>query len=44
MTLRDYTWELTVSVFSWVVAIGALALVVAYLAFEAVKSRREGRR
>lgn len=44
MTRRDHTWEFAVSTFSWVVAIGALAFVAAYLVYEAVKNRRGDRR
>ena len=39
MTLRAHTWELTVFALSWVMALGALAFVVAYLAHEAFKTR-----
>jgi hypothetical protein len=44
MTWREHTWEFVISAFSWIVAFGALAFVVAYFAFEAVKSRRKSRR
>lgn len=44
MTLRDHTWEFVISAFSWLVAIGALVFVVAFVAFDAVKTRRKERR
>lgn len=43
MTWRDQTWEFTVSAFSWVVALGALVFVVAYVAFDALQTRRRRR-
>lgn len=44
MTLRDRTWEFAISAVSWIVAIGALVFVVAYLAYDAIKKRRKVRR
>jgi len=44
MTWRDHTWEFVISVLSWLVAIGALAFVAAFFAFDAVRTRRRGRR
>ena len=41
MTVRDHTWELAVSAFSWIAAIGALVFVVAYVALDAYKTRRQ---
>lgn len=43
MTWRDYTWEFTVAALSWVVALGALALIAAYVAYEALQRRRAAR-
>jgi hypothetical protein len=40
MTWRDHTWEFVLSALSWLVVIGALVFVVAYLAYDAFKSRR----
>ncbi len=40
MTWRDHTWEFAVSTFSWIVAIGALAFVVMFVMYDAVKTRR----
>lgn len=44
MTLRDHTWEFVISAVSWIVAIGALVFVAAYLAHDAIKRRRKVRR
>ena len=40
MTWRDHTWELVISACSWLVAIGALVFVAAYVAYDAYKTRR----
>jgi len=40
MTWRDHTWEFTVGAVSWIVAIGALVFVIAFLAYDALKTRR----
>jgi len=40
MTWRDHTWEFVIIAFSWIVALGALVFVVAYVAFDAFKTRR----
>ncbi|HSX23044.1 MAG TPA: hypothetical protein VLE97_09745 [Gaiellaceae bacterium] len=40
MTSRDHAWEFCVGALSWFVAVGALVLVVAFLAFEAYRGRR----
>jgi hypothetical protein len=44
MTLHDHAWELLVGALSWFAAIGALAFVVVFLAVEASRARRAGRR
>jgi len=44
MTWRDHTWEFTVSTLSWVIAIGALVFVVAFVAYDAIKRRWKARR
>lgn len=44
MTWRGHTWELTVFVLSWLMALGALAFVAAYIAHEAFKTRRRKER
>lgn len=43
-TWRDNAWELMVSAVSWLVAIGAIAFVVAFVVFEAYRVRRACRR
>ena len=40
MTWRDYTWEFTVSALSWIVALGALVFVAAYVTHDAYMTRR----
>jgi hypothetical protein len=40
MTWRDHTWEFMISAFSWLVAIMALAGVVAFVIYDAYKTRR----
>ena len=40
MTWRGHTWEFVISTISWIVALGALVFVVAYVAFDAFKMRR----
>ena len=40
MTWSDRTWEIFISAFSWIVALGALFFVVAYVAHDAYKTRR----
>ena len=40
MTWRDHTWEFVISAFSWIVAIGALVFVVAFVVYDAHKTRR----
>lgn len=44
MTWWDHTWEFAVSVFSWIIAIGALAVVAIFFVVEAVKNRGKGQR
>jgi hypothetical protein len=44
MTWRDHTWEFVISAFSWIVAIGALVFVVAYVAHDTFKTRRRTRK
>lgn len=39
MTWRGHTWEFVLSALSWFLAIGALAFVVAFVAYDAHKSR-----
>lgn len=41
MTWRGHAWELTVGAASWLVAIGALVLVLALVAYDAAKARRQ---
>ena len=41
MTWREGVWEFTVNTLSWFIAIGALAFVVAYVAYDAIKMRRQ---
>ncbi len=41
MTWRDHTWEFVICAFSWIVAIGALLFVVAFVAHDAYKTRRQ---
>ena len=41
MTWREYTWEFVIGAVSWIVAIGALVFVVAYVAHDAFKARRQ---
>ena len=40
MTWRDHTWEFTVSTLSWIIALGAIVFVAAYVAHDAYKTRR----
>jgi uncharacterized membrane protein YGL010W len=40
MTWRDHTWEFTVSALSWIVALGAIVFVLAFIAHDAYKTRR----
>ena len=44
MSWRGYTWEFLITAISWILAIGALAFVAAYVAFDAIKSHRKERR
>ena len=38
---RDHVWEFTVGAISWLIAIGALAFVVAFIAYDALKDKRK---
>ena len=40
MTWHDHAWEFTVSALSWLIAIGALAVIAALVAYDAIKQRR----
>ena len=40
MTWHDHTWEFVISTFSWILALGALFFVAAYVAHDAYKTRR----
>ena len=40
MTWRGHTWEVLVGAIFWIVAIVALSFVVAYVAYDAYKTRR----
>ena len=44
MTWRGHTWEFVISAFSWIVALGTLVFVAAYVAYDAYKTRSRRRR
>ena len=44
MTWRGHTWEFVISTISWIVALGALIFVVAYVTYDAYKTRRRTRK
>lgn len=43
MTWTEQAWEFTVIMLSWFIACGALVFVIAYVALDAIKTRRKGR-
>jgi len=40
MSWRGHTWEFTVTALSWIVAIGAIGVLVIFLIVEAIRNRR----
>lgn len=43
MTWRDHTWEFTVTAFSWLVALGAVVFVIAFVLYDSAKTRKSRR-
>ena len=43
MTWRDHSWEFAVTAFSWLVAVGALVFVIAFVLYDAAKTRKSRR-
>ena len=43
LTWRERTWEFTVNMLSWFIAIGALVFVLGYVAIDAIKTRHKRR-
>jgi hypothetical protein len=44
MSWREHIWEFAISALSWVVAVGALVFVVAFVAYDAAKTRHRRRK
>lgn len=44
MSWRGHAWEFAVTALSWIVAIGAIAFVAAFVACDALRRRRCARR